>query len=119
MIGGMLMLTKMQLNVYQQIKKVCNPRFNNRVSHYTISKVHNYNALWRKGYIWKLQVYKIVTSQLKITSLSILQMVLGSICCLSNGGLITLWFKTIIDNLVVTMGSWDCIEAYYNMCIFL
>jgi hypothetical protein len=45
MIGGMLMLTKMQLNVYQQIKKVCNPRFNNRVSHYTISKVHNYNAL--------------------------------------------------------------------------
>jgi hypothetical protein len=25
------MLTKMQLNVYQQIKKVCNPRFNIRV----------------------------------------------------------------------------------------
>jgi hypothetical protein len=113
------MLTKM--NVYQQIKKVRNPRFNNRVSHYTISKVHNYNALWQKGYIYiyKLQVYEVVTSQWKITSHSILQMVLGSICCLSNGGLITLWFKTIIDDLVVTMGSWDCIEAYCNMCIFL
>jgi hypothetical protein len=73
----------------------------------------------RDIYIYKLQVYEVVTSQWKITSHSILQMVLGSICCLSNGGLITLWFKTIIDDLVVTMGSWDCIEAYCNMCIFL